>query len=124
VHLLQRFGGGNGTAEGHNRIALRVGRRETGHEIRNTRPRSGDRDPCSACHAANSARNERRILFVPTYDGLDLRIDQRIKDRIDLGAWDSPNVSDTLRFKRTHNEPGAGLFGFGAVAGDCRRRFR
>jgi hypothetical protein len=109
VHVLQRFGGANGTAQGHNRIAFGVGRREARHEIRNTGPRSGDRDPCFASHAANPARNERRILFVPTHDRFDLRIDQRIKNRIDLGAWDSPNVSDTLRFKGADNELGAGI---------------
>src|SRR4030095_6544263 len=45
--------------------------------------------------------------------GVDFGVAQRIENRIDLRAWDSKDVADTLRFKDTNNELRADLLGLG-----------
>jgi hypothetical protein len=107
--------------ESDHRIPFRVGGRQASHEIRDPGARGRDRDPGLARHAANPARNERGILFVPTYYGLDFRVDERIENRVNLGTGDSKNVGHTLGFKRTHHELGAGLLGLRRISNNFRR---
>src|SRR4029453_10317187 len=100
-------------------IAFRVRRRQARDEIRDPRARGGDRDPSFARHATDTAGNERGILLVSANDGCDGGVDERIENRIDLRAWDSKDVADTLRFKDTNNELRADLLGLGV--NDCVR---
>jgi len=81
--------------------------------------RGSDRDPGLARHTTDTACNERGILLVSANYGFDFGVDERIENSIDLSAWDSKDVADTLRFKGTNNELRADLLRLG-VNIDCR----
>src|SRR4029077_17513826 len=120
MHVLQGFRDVNGAAKCHDGIAFRVRRRQSRDEIRDARAGGSDRDPGLARHTTDTACNERGILLVSANYGFDLGVDERIENSIDLGAWDSKDVADTLRFKGTNNELRADLLGRG-VNSDFRR---
>ena len=80
-------------------IALGVGGGEPGHQVRAARARRHQHDAGLAGEAAQAAGDEGGVLLVAADHRLDLRIDQRVEHRIDLGAGDAEDILDALRLE-------------------------
>jgi hypothetical protein len=117
MHLLQCFRDVNRTTKSYDGIAFRVRRCQARDKIRDPGPRGGYRDPCLTRHTADTACNERGILLVSANYGFDFRVDERVENSVDLGAWNPKDVAYTLGFKGTNNELRANVLGL-VVEGD------
>src|ERR1700758_4868142 len=119
MDLLQRLRNVDRSTQRYDGIALRIGGRQPGDQVRHPGAGRRDRDPCLARHTTDTARNERGILLVSADYGFDFRVDERIENSVNLGARDSEDMADTLRFKSTNDELRPDLLGLGA-SGDFR----
>ena len=104
MDLLERFKCRNRTAERHNRIALRIGGRETGCQVRHAGARGCDCDSGFAGHPTDATGDERCVLFMSANDSLNLRINQRIENSVNLGPRHTENMGDALRLEYAHDE--------------------
>jgi hypothetical protein len=109
MDLLQCFGGGNSAAKCHHRVALGIGSGQARRQIGNTGTRRCDGNTRPARHAADAACNEGRVLLVPADHRLDLRVNKRIEDRVDLSAWHAEDMRHALHFQRTDDQFGTHL---------------
>lgn len=81
-------------------VAFGIGRGEPSDEIGNTGARGRDGDAGLPRHASDAACDEGGVLLVPADNGLDLRVDEGIEDRVDLGAGNTECIVDTMSFQR------------------------
>src|SRR5262245_27207305 len=96
MDLLQAVSKGHGTADRNNRIAFRVRRSQAGYQIGATGTGGDQSYSRFARHAPDTAGDECRVLFMPTDDRLDLRVQQRVEYLVDLCAGDAGNILDSL----------------------------
>ena len=104
MDLLEGFKCCDCTTECHNRIALRIGGRKPGCQVRNAGARGCDCDSGFAGHPADAAGDERGVLFMSANDSLNLRINQRIENSVDLGPRNTENMGDARRLEYAHDE--------------------
>ena len=111
MDLLQRLRRVDRSTKRYDWIALGIGCGQSSDQVRHPGAGRRDRDPSFPRHTTDTARNERGILLVSADDGFDFRVDERIENSVNLSAWDSEDMADTLRFKSTNNELRADLLG-------------
>jgi len=104
MRLLEALRDRHRAAQGDDGIALGIGGREPGHQVRAARAGRHQHDSGLAGDAAQAAGDEGCVLLVAADHRLDLRIDQRVEHRIDLGAGDAEHVLDALRFEVLHQK--------------------
>ena len=104
VRLLQPVGDRHGAAQRHDGITFGIGGGQTGCQVGDARTRGHEHDAGLAGQPAQPARDEGRVLLVPADDQLDLRVDERIEDGVDLGAGDAEYVFDALGLEVAHQQ--------------------
>lgn len=98
---------GHLTADGQQRIPLRGGGGQARNQVGDTRPRRSQADPHFAGHTAHRLGHESGILLVPAEHQLDRRIEQSLKDAVDLGARDPENMGHPMLLKQLDQNLGA-----------------
>ena len=102
MDLFQAVGKGHGTADRDDGIAFRVRGGQASHQVGTPRAGRDQGHPRLARHAADAARDERGILFVPADHRLDPGVQQRVEHLVDLRAGNAEDELDALRLQTLH----------------------